>query len=228
MNSIIKLSTLKELIYSSFKDFFIDEGFKANKARMSFTKTCESYKIEFLFHFNDYYPNYNEYNFVCFIFLKKLDDIIDEFKKFVNSKIILQPNIVIYEGEFILDLYGKKRKFAMAYNNEVNSQPSAEASIDQTLEIIKNHALPKAYLLSTFEGFQEYFFNDPKSIAERITEYGFILSSLIIAHLQDQEMYDSLRILIRDELDKCTFEGLELPSSYILLENLDAFFNSRN
>lgn len=223
INNSIKISDLKNVLFEKVNAFFVNQGFRSNKGHMKFLKETQTSSIEFLFEFSSYYPIHNEYHFKCFIFLKELDLIIKEYQEFtsIHQKILF--HVLIVEGEFINELLNKDRKFSRSYVNEVDTIQNVEISIKQTLDILKNDALPKAYDLSNLIGFQKYFFDYPERIAGRITDNSFILSCLMAAYMVSEEFYLVTSDLIKKELDKCKATGLDLPSSYSIITCMNSF-----
>ncbi len=219
----LKVSDLKKILFEKVNTLFTDNNFKSNKGQMKFIKQTKTATIEVLFDFSSFFPSHCEYHFKCFVYLKELDVIINEYQRFIQDKQKIYFNVLIVEGEFIKEMIMKDRKFSKIYVNQVDTLQNAELSIAQTLNILKSDALPKAQNLSSLNGFREFFFDHPERIAGRITDNFFILSCLMAAYTADKNLYFLTSDLIYQELEKSKKAGLDLPSSYSVLDKMRSF-----
>ncbi len=222
-----KYAELKKFVLMEADKLLSVEGFKLVKSQLSFKKNIQSGRIEVAFDFLNYYPTNYEYSFGVLIWVNAIQELTREFYEFAGIKESIKWSTGFFEGDFIDSLRNSEYKFRTGYYNEVRSLAEAKNSMNATLDIIKNKAIPLAYSLCELKGFQDYYSSNKHEIVKNFGNNALFISILLAMYLRNETEFLSMSNYLRAELDMEKAKGIIYEELYFYLDRMSEFVKNK-
>jgi len=196
----LRLPEIKEYLYESVGKILESVGFRFKKSDFSFMRKRKDNSEKVFFLFYNYYPLNYEMHFLSEIWNQEVESVKSGFQSTQKVEKLNFRSLVMFMGDFLDECKNVEIGIRKGYTYKLAISTDLVAASERSQALIGGKLIPLLNQLTSVDGLDEYFFDDPTWSAKSLN-LNNILTDLTVAKIAKRRDVAHVHNVIVNELN---------------------------